>query len=106
MWRITDAGGRLVANWGPTSPAKSKEDLKGLFVAWLDHLVGPTLATVAGDDEVQVGHYLIGLRQRLEDEVNRWLLDFPVGACAGPGTQGRPQQDAPQSTIAQYSKGR
>lgn len=106
VWRITDTNEKLVVNWAPTSPAKSKEDLRIFFVAWLNHLVGPTLATIAGDEEVQVGHYLIGLRQRLEDEVDRWLLDFPVGACAGPGTQGRPHQDALQAIIAQCSKGR
>lgn len=100
VWRVTDTADdrRVVASWVPTGPGslKPQRDAKEFFLAWVDHLVGPTLAQVAGGDEGLARQCVIGLRQQVEDEVDRWAMDFPAGAR---------KDNALQDIIAKCAKG-
>lgn len=102
VWRFSDASGEVVLNWVPKDPPKSTEELRMWFLAWLDHIVAPTLKTIAAQEGLQA-QYLVGLRQQVDDEIDKWTQDFAQDARAGPQAAGV-APDAVQSIIAECSK--
>lgn len=103
VWRIMDGNGRVVANWASNDVPKGPEELKAWFIAWLDHLVGPTLNGVSHNQEMK-NCYLIGLQQQLDLEINNWLLDFPGdGQNKAPATKAQTKQQALDDIIKMAS---
>lgn len=102
VWRFTDAGGQVVLAWGPKDPPKSTQEAQLWFLGWLDHVVAPTLPAIGAEAGLQA-QYLVGLRQQLEDEIERWMEDFAQEARVGPQAVGA-GRDAVQSIIAACSR--